>query len=735
MDLRDHDCVNKAIEIVKVVRQEPMRIDITAIPMTGRCADYEADEVRWQEGDAIFTKACDSQALVHRIYYMDGRDTRQYWLRTQADLAHMAAEFVLHHGLSPYSDLARKHEGARLSQKEAPQDSCGSFCCRTLESDDFQVRNILADAIYERLCLDQPSQLANEGDVKSATEAAATFAKNLEEVFNQERKTAADATHVSRSSSLAQLLNRVERLLEASLTQVCQDAPIVKIPAFLEALHEHVQMLRARGRLFLDHEIRAAAGHALRQALKVPKHDFADVEVKVPSKRLWLGAACIVGGFLAIAGNAALSGWPILVSLAAVLFSLGFYGIYLPKAPKRYDLDRDDFEAPATSVTFRRRDVYRRFATSGERFGAAMLFGTGLLLIVFSIKPGISPSFSQTTFPAASPLALSHVPAALWVGLGIGAAVAVGLLCLAENGARISGDPAELFVRGNHTNRYYGLILGNAMVLWFVVQWPVTFREEASWRIIAACGGLLIASGTAMMAWPRVGHGEITRVRPIDMGSPNAPAPDRSSYADLANAQDRLASMCELRRKQGARTTVADWDWPIRVRCGTVLDAVDQNWPTRLAEMVKRETVYGKETDYWKKGLLLAFAGENLSVLDYRFAFAFAAACDWVNNHPWETIVKRLGGSQTGWLGKHMRQAVVPLWPHARSNWDRDVSVAAVSPDIYQYLGKDAIETESLRVVACSWPKDGTIVLLRLTQGCGYPTPSTANGSETGAHH
>ena len=131
IDLATPDIVPFTVQLVKLLRQAGPSIEMTGLALTGRTAETgTSPEPTWREPFGALLTDMENMHLLQRLYILDGEDTNGTWLRDLEQMYRIGAEFILHHGMSPYRHSLRRREKTRMSLNEPFLDFCGSAMCK-----------------------------------------------------------------------------------------------------------------------------------------------------------------------------------------------------------------------------------------------------------------------------------------------------------------------------------------------------------------------------------------------------------------------------------------------------------------------------------------------------------------------------------------------------------------------------------------------------------------------------
>lgn len=293
IDLRQPACVDLALTAVRALRQETMPMDITGICLTGRTAVRLDDEEAWQDQ---WTRILDTAAefLFHRIYLMDGKDARQSWLQTEQHHARMAAEFLFHHGLSPYARTLRNHEPARVAAGEPLQSVCGSFICRTLRNDPTLVEDGVAETLAQ-VVFSRDREPLSAKEAAAVEKAVQSFGATVLTIYQPVSGHALlEAKQAKAGAEHRRQL--VCEALSASLQKVAGKKPRAQLYCYFQALLPVLHDLLKQSRIVDRLDMRLKASEVLDTIQPKQQVSISTEELPVPFSRFLFPLAFLIFG-------------------------------------------------------------------------------------------------------------------------------------------------------------------------------------------------------------------------------------------------------------------------------------------------------------------------------------------------------------------------------------------------------------------------------------------------------
>lgn len=749
IDLATPGAVPAGLRLAGLLSQTDSPPDITGLVLTGRTAESlsEPDEP-WLEAFRQLLTSLQRQSPLNRLYVLDGRDTNHTWLQTLGQMQRLGAEFLLHHGVSPYRAHLRRSEEGRLNGRQDYLHVCGSFSCRTLRSDRTAVARGIAAQLKDDLADLNQGVLTDE-----RAETLCAEAKQLSETIVQIHQTDSDQDDQTRTASQRDQKSPRERALrdalKATLTRVCTKQPVLSLREFLKCLRPLLNQLSTSSGLSERVETRYHIADILRKQrrdtygpariwlhepgvywkglyqLSVPPDytSWATVSrswaaVSRPARMLayWLGllllaigltaillaaawqnvAPAILGGVLALGGSAvgALpSGW---VQRKRTL---------VPKGKRASD------RAPGVA--------YRLKAPASRLMLAAALLAAGLIAVAWALSV-VAWTGGQATYAALlTPLWLVVVMGGFALQAWPRQADEPGDAVREREMPQMLGPPAW----GWRITGLIGLAIAWAGLCSLA---PETLMSGGLWRWAGLVAGLLlILGGVAVGRWPSVAH------KPLVRHIPKKPVPLISGLAKpvkeselTAQVRGIIAWVDALPAESKAATT-DDLDWSEPQSDGNILDALVENWQQRLADAFRRTlpststnpmAELAEQPEHWAKALLAEMANPTLGLADPAYLFSLHAVEDWMSKRPWPQLVAELRPDPQ-WFDFFVDRICAPHWPPTRSECEVDVSIIAVGDALWETVAPLAQAKPAHRLLPVAWHDPHTLVVIRIVQG------------------
>lgn len=536
VDLRQPNEVRAALKAANVILQETTRAELTGILITGRTEAVEdSRDNEWRDGLREVVQANDDpesreNCLLHRAYLLDGVNTREEWIRDQNHLCHTAAEFIVHHGLSPYRDVLRQHERSRYSPKQPFREVLGSFACRTVSSTLECAPAAIADVLMDEDLAQssQPSLSAEEcveiGKTARGFEAQIDdiFDKRDEMVEEQRRQSEARddrklpfGRHGWNIELVSGVLDEMIEKLRTAIHRVCANDPRRRFLEFTRQLNKSAGRCRARARVLERRNERETVAYELRKKHRgKPKRTRSQIppeygiRVKpIPGSRVKIGGGLLVAGVILafLLGEWGL--WPILVGVACM-----FAGVLVMDMPALAPLRHRKVDSSRIGTTcvgegyteaiewklyvppdYPPQKPFRcRPPISHALLGIALLaLGIGLVMYVIRFTPGFQPPLIPTVIVAVATLI---AVLALWQRKG-----RIGYLrpedrehdeeatdVLAREGGppvdrlefSVNDYPLAYFPRTLGLQRPVAFVVLFGLLFWLIAAWPAGLRTD-----------------------------------------------------------------------------------------------------------------------------------------------------------------------------------------------------------------------------------------------------------------
>jgi hypothetical protein len=759
-DLRHTECVRAGLRAIETIRREPLQLDLTGLLLTGRTARFHANEDEYRNGLKLVLEANQADCLLHRLYVLDGKNAKQYWLQSEIAMAWVAAECIWHHGLAPYSAALRKHERTRLSARQPIEEVFGSLHARIMKSDRTVVQTAVALEVKKCLFSKQDmSSSCSEGQELQAI--ARQVGDELSRIYESSSKTKVAGS----SAALADqklFAKRAHAALTKGLRSACGDHPSQQVRPrlrrFLEAFRNELSRLQTLVLLIDCRRMRQEAYEGLRQAASRlgalpllayrwfvagpttwdragPKGagEFGRLESRVrslpplpadvtppdktrveppkvllptpPSRLRQIGGLLLLvlgtGTAWATLGPNANHLW---LLLAAALAFGGTIWLDWPSKTAWHQRTerRPNEEDQGLCLHYRLKVGGRRIAAGS----VTLVVGIGLGIWSFRLAPGKS---------------IGSIGDWLVLTAAAGAAMLAFVPRSDDHVRGVPGDASDLASVLYPWWRWiaYGVLL--AVWAWIVSTWSLRLRPDKEWWLSAGLAGTLLSLALGLLTFPLTGR------RGFYFHPPREPDPDwRSKPAPAPVASEVEKYLISLRRwctsllpDRSAPITEDVLHWPYPQRVGSILDAVVPNWPAVLADACLTEMRSDvNDPQQWAECLLEELDHVEADSLPMEQVFALHLVKKWIKGRPMPEVISLLR-PDPHWLERYFEHAVAPLWSVPTQDYDIKAGVVVLDRHLSELAALEDETAATYRLQRVEWPETGMVVLARLVQGVG----------------
>ncbi len=740
VDLSVAGAVTSATRLMQVLRRIDRAHDMTVLGLTARTAVTDAtSDGQWFDAWKQLLARLQDEAFAQRIYLLDGCDVDKVWFERPEQLHHLAAEFLLYHGLI-CRGLLRQNERARTGAKESLLNVCGSFGCRAIVPD----LSIVAERVAERVAREDLADLYKRTVPSGWLDSLDEQAQALVDKIASACEKAHQATPVSpgerpdRAGTRLPGSTEVSEAVAKTIKQVCSREPLVSLCHWFKCFQPRLGKLLNRQRLWKRSRTRQLVAELIRQQddttyepmrvwLSDPKTQWADrftpeqqeparVAVSRPAGvaaylagcvflalgLIGVGAGLVQGGRLPAVGGG-------LLSIAASAFMI------LPTGWTLHARNRiregQDISRLVPSVAYRKR------APAWALGAAAALIVAGLAALAWLLWP---EAWTAVT------VVWAIVPAVI---AGIGA---VFIATCPTESARdpVGGDEAPRQMsppvwRWHATGLLCLALAWAVFALWG--SWPAAAEATAQW--VLALGGLVsIGAGVGLALLPRAG-----RVYLIDR-VPKMPQPLAGGIARPVGESDldrEIAAMAtwidhlalepdQCLRRSGASDTPTNRE--------TLFDFLAADWEGQLAEAFRRELkarsdkslkVLAGQSVLWTECVTRELQDARTPCPDLTFLFALQVVRAWVESHTPAELLSFLNVDMPR-FGRLVERLAPPHWPATRVEPDVSANVIAVGKSLWDVVAPLAKSAGAPPIVLLDWDLHADMILaLRVVQGLG----------------
>lgn len=736
IDLSCPHAVASGLELLDAVRQADPSLDVTGIALTGRTAQSKSGrQGPWFDALRTLLDALqppEGESLLRRLYILDGQDTNGAWLQRPEEMHRQAAEFMLHHGVSPYRDHLRRSEVQRVSTEAGFASVCGSFACRTMRRDPVAVAEGLAEELARKDLVRLGEGSLDEAQMNEVAEEARSLAEQLGKLVN---------------TKPAKVDEEAERILRSTFTRVCKGQPVLRLKWLLRKLESYLEQLVSGAVLVRGYErrCRAAAGvhqqqgsvyGRLGRCIQTPYSRWPDptdpygvVYVGGPNVRVThpgsANAYCL-GLFVLLAGAAmvpisALQWW--LALLAGPVAVLGGLIMALPSRWTSHSRTAHEEDRPlpaGPSVTYRRK-------APGLAVSVALTLALGGLALWLAGPFVLSEPFGWASVRLGQTGIVLAILTTLAMLAGLALVAAGGPYRRPRDAAteKEAPDMAPLPVTGW---RFGGAVLaaGGWSVQMLLTRGLLPPASPLGW---ATCGGglLLIVLGVAVARWPRQARRVLTWSAPVRPLHPTDVVTKKNqAQAAVAREVEQIITWCEtlLRAGPSSRPEPAR-QWPPRRPVGCILDAVAGDWRKQLADHFhddrRQQGLPGfaeeaRRGETWADCLVRELRKPTGGLRRPAFLFALNVAREWLGSRPWAQVLKGLRPDPQS-LDFLVTQCVAPHWPNPRGEPATDASVIAIGTDLWDLVAPLAHAARNHRLEPVAGYGQEMLTVVRIVQG------------------
>lgn len=749
LDLTSPGVVPFIVQLVQLVRQVDPSIEMTGLALTGRTVGTGiTQESRWYEVFEQLVGDMEKTHLLQRLYVLDGEDTSRTWLESPKEMQRIAAEFILHHGMSPYRHHLRRHEKTRTSLKEGFLDFCGAVMCKRFRWDPSAVAHEIAVAAAR-----DPSLEDLDHDVLSQ-ERSNTLDGVVERLMldvsaayeSEDPSTAAPDSQESSLSSEASREKKATTLLEHALEEVCAEKPLLSLRWFLVRLRAHLDELTTLSRLRTRWDSRHRVAEALRKQFEdtyapmkrwqeqrdVRWHtpfqpSFKDAPLTVVSRPVsiqsYLTAIGIAAVGLMVVGvghrldhpGAVVAGGIVAV-WAGMVAALDTRWTTCRKVivPEDYDAS----QAAATS--------YYQVRPSNVQL---LLF----VLLLMGALAGLGWSLVESGRGAATIGGI--VSGCLAVVFGLVSAVLLYSSVVAvewPEGTPEEAQTPEMMPPVNRPRFFAGLLSLTA-------AWGALCQTVGSFHVTFASP---VLAPMLALAWAAIALVQFPRCRSIDLVCkslrlPVPPAPLEAKVVEepgLAHQVRKLRAWVDRLMVVPISEETGGLEWNQAGLEDPLPRMFSPDWRNQLARTFKAELEdqTGKtlaqmvaDPGRWARCLVEGLSDPELELSNPLHIFCLYHVKRWLQEKPLERILSQLAIDRERLL-LAVNTCVSPRWPQTRDDPEVDASIIGVGKELWGILSPFAKPDDPHRFIQVNWQEPYTVAVVRTVQGLsrgwrGYP--------------
>lgn len=742
VDLATAGVAPSTIRLLKLLRRADPSMEMTGVALTGRTAETGTSaEPAWCEPFKTLVADLERVHLLQRLYLLDGEDTHGTWLSGLDQMYRIGAEFILHHGMSPYRHFLRRRERTRTSLNESFLDVCGSVMCKRFSWDP----SIVAWEVAATLARDPAVVGLDQGVLsqersRALDELAQRLVEDISIAYQKEEPPVGPKTSEAPSPPVAAPMDPHEKAGAAigqALKDVCSAQPVLSLRWFLKSLRPKLDGLAAFSRLRARWDARLHAAKALRRQAEntyVPMKEwqgYSGVGWRTPTEPFFMQPpGAILSGAVPIGYCLAAIG---LMVIGLAMMALGtrqqqdvptaiggglvIWSSLLTVLPTRWVERRRALVPHGVTAAERPPAVeYQTRIPMVQGVAAAVLATFGAGCLAWAIWAGRPGDIDGRTL-ACSGLAVA------------GALVGGVLIHLSSSTVAWSRKvPTAREIPDLSPPRNKPWYVAGLAVL--TVAWGVLSLGSGLFRgtpnAPALLAGLAAAGlGLSLLQLPRRGSTELSCATPR---MPQAPADLEEEVVEgspLVDEAENLRSWVDRQLSVPEPPRSGDLNW-----CRTSLEDLlpkmfTSQWRRQLAEAFKMDLEIRSENSLrqmaddpgvWVRYLMEGLSNPGLDVANPSEAFWRYYVTRWLEEKPLDHLVSRLTLDRQSLVSAIVAN-VPPRWPQTREDCDVDASAIAVGKELWDLIMPFAESEDSHQFAAVDWQDRHTVAVVRIVQG------------------
>lgn len=762
IDLAAAGAVPFVVKLIQLVRRADPAIEMTGLVLTERTVETGTSETSaWYEAFEQLAAGAETMHLLQRLYVLDGEDTNRTWLRNPEEMHRIGAEFILHHGVSPYRHHLRRREKTRVSLKEGFLEFCGSLMCKRFRWDPSTVAREIAAVVAN----DAAPQESEQGVLSQERSAALDrlvqrLVTEISAAYQREDVPSGAPAQDAPSSPMSPE-GRVHAALEETLKEVCAETPGLSLRWFLSRLRLRLDQLTRFSKLRARWDSRYRVARLLQKQMRdtyAPMkrwREHEEVQWQTPFRPFFKEAPSAVlsqpipveSYFTAIAVAAAglalvaLGEWlgrPVLTvggGIVTIWSSLVTATTTRWIRRRRVVILQDQRDAGAVPNTY-----YQARASMAQlAFSALFLLGAlGCLAWSLDNSRHVAVGFV----------------AVMSGGLALACSLA-GAVLIYLSGVRMRrprGVPDDKLVPDLAPPRDRRWFITGLVLL--TIAWGALRQTWGSLDVtfdMAVLGGGLASAWIALLIaqFPRSGS---ARLACTDLRKPAPLAPLEAQSVEvpqLAAEVSCLRSWADRLMSASGSLDAGGLNWNQAALEDPLPKMFSPHWQSQLAAIFRKEleSQTGKTLDElmadpanWARCLLEGLSDPNLELSNPLHIFCLYYVKRWLREKPLERVISQLTVDR-GMLISAVRASAPPRWPQTRDDPEIDTSVIAVGRELWDMIAPFTDADDPHRFALIDWQQPYTVAVVRTVQGLsrgwqGYPglpgrSRSTDDSEET----
>jgi len=747
MDLAVSGIVPFIVKLIQLVRRADPAIDMTGLALTGRTVETGTGESSaWHDTVAQLVAGLEEAHLLQRLYILDGEDTSQTWLRNPEEMHRIGAEFILHHGLSPYRHHLRRREKTRTSLREVFLGFCGSAMCKRFHWDPSTVAREIAATVAHETSMEELSQGALSQERCEALEGLVQrLVTDVSVAYQKEEPPADEGKPQAAALPDADPDKRVLAALEETLKEVCAETPVLSLRWFMSRLRLRLDELTTFSRLRARWDSRHRVARTLQKQIENTYtpikrwQEQSDVRWQTPFRPSFketpsavLSQPVPMDSYFTGIGLAA-------AGLGLVALGRGFGHSTLMVAGGIAAIWSSLVTALAAGWVRCRRPIClddQSTETVSDSY--------------YQLRPSVLQQVSFILFLAG---ALGCLGWSLWTYSAAGVGVKVVLLGSLAVVCSVTGA-VLMFVSAIKTKWPEGTLDEERAPGLMPPRNPVWFAAglallTAAWASLCAMVDLLqiafpmgvLGAGLAL-AWAAVAVIQFPRYGRINLAytglkKPVPPAPLEARSVELphlAGQVEKLRSWADRMVAASEPVHCAGLDWNQAGLDDPLPRMFSPHWQSQLAQAFRSdlERQTGKTLEQtiadpanWARSVVESLSETDSVPSNPLYVFCLSYVRRWLEGKPLERILSQLT-IERGRLVSAVSASASPRWPQTRDDPEIDASVIAVGKELWDIIAPFMDPDEPHRFVVVDWREPYAVAVVRTVQGLsrgwrGYP--------------
>jgi hypothetical protein len=720
---------------------------MTGLALTERTVETGTTEASaWHEAFTQLMAGLENAHLLQRLYVLDGEDTSRMWLRDLDEMHRIGAEFILHHGLSPYRHHLRRREKTRTSLRERFVGFCGSVMCKRFHWDSLTVAREIAATVAHETSMEALGQGAlSQERTEVLDELVQRLVTEVSAIYMKEEPPSNGITPRVPPSSEADRDKKVLASLERTLKDVCSETPVLSLRWFLRGLRLRLDALTTFSRLRARWDSRHRAARALQKQMQdtyapikrwqeqrdvrwqTPFRPFfkdtplAVLSQPVPIDTYLTGVGIAAAGLTLVALGRGL-GQPGLIlagGIAAIWASL--VTVLATGWIRCRRIVCQDQQA-AKSVP----DSYYQLRTSIVQRALFGLFLAGAMgCLLWSLSARNAAALGVKAFLTAS----------LAVVCGSTGAILVYLSATKVKWpAGVPNEEKAPRLAPPRNRVWFIAALAFFTVAWGALCGTVALLEVAFPFGVLAAGLAFAGAALAVIQFPRYGS---TNLAHTDLKKPVPPAPLEAKSVELpylAGQVERLRSWVDRLMAASEPLRCGGLEWNQAGLEDPLPRMFSLHWQSQLATAFRNdlERQTGKTLEQmiadpanWARCLVESLSDSDLEQSNPLSVFCLSYVKRWLQAKPLERVLSQLTIDR-GRLVSAVSASAPPRWPQTRDDPEIDASVIAVGRELWDVIAPFMDPDDPHRFVVMDWREPYTVAVVRTVQGLargwrGYP--------------